>query len=261
MSPRDEELLRSIIRAGAQHRLAEVRALWEVAAKLVGEPIEEHDERPSKGSSTERTRAFRERSRERSGTPGNAIGNASGTRSGNAVPSVPPPGPPREESLSLSVVIENTEIENAREGTPGNATGTLGNGNGNAAHGNAFPDVPKTIDRSLPLSEESRAYAEQLGVQDIDVEWATFVSWHKAKGVLAVDFYELWRAWVPKTRSRQRTERERAAQAQQRGKPWQPPPDPNSPEELKRKREERAAWRDKELARLEAESKKGAANG
>lgn len=69
--------------------------------------------------------------------------------------------------------------------------------------------TPMPIPPGLSLSDESKAYAETQGVQDIEAEWEKFKAHYLAAGTLAVDWQAGFRKWAINAAKFQRRDRER----------------------------------------------------
>lgn len=120
-------------------------------------------------------------------------------------------------------------------------------GGAGGAEPTALPPTPRTIDPKLTLDAESRAYAEQVGVRDVDVEWQRFKDSQIAKGTLAVDFRARFRQFCPGIRNEQRMQRQRE---EAMPKPAQPTGDPQRAhlETAKRLAEQRREYPSKPTA-------------
>ena len=69
--------------------------------------------------------------------------------------------------------------------------------------------MPRLIDPQLAIDDVSRSAAEQMGIQEVDVQWRRFVEKEIAKGELSCDFHALFRSRLPFIRNDERRERDR----------------------------------------------------
>jgi hypothetical protein len=83
----------------------------------------------------------------------------------------------------------------------------------------AEPGTRTAIPDDLPLTGDAKAFAETIGVRDIDDEWTKFVAHHVKTGDLADTrgwYQGAWRKWCVNAKRFQSAERTRDAQRQQR---------------------------------------------
>ncbi len=66
------------------------------------------------------------------------------------------------------------------------------------------------IDPDAPLSAEARAYAQTLGITDVDAVYRDFVNYNVAEARFAANWDAMWRLWCGRALPIQRRERDRA---------------------------------------------------
>jgi hypothetical protein len=67
----------------------------------------------------------------------------------------------------------------------------------------------RPIDRDAPLSAEGRAYAQTVGVTDVDSVYLEFVEYNVAAAKVAADWAAMWRLWCSRALKIQRRDRDR----------------------------------------------------